>query len=294
MDAFAARAAAAGEVEARVDGLLTRGHPPSHPKPPMALFETMRWEAGELHRWPRHRARMAASAVALGLPFDPSAASATLADGIARALADQVDGGPPLTLRVRLELRADGALRVDARPHDDGGDQRTTSPTGPTGRGAAPDVAGARSGEVLPVVVWSEAPIVADDPARRHKTLDRALYDEASAWAGDVGVADVLFLNEHGRVAEGAISNVFVLGADGRWRTPPVADGALPGVLRAELIECGQAIEARLWPEDVLTGTLAIGNALRGLRRVRIATTAAWRPGAASAGKPAPAPGGRP
>jgi para-aminobenzoate synthetase / 4-amino-4-deoxychorismate lyase len=299
MDAFAALTAAVGTL-ADPDGAAADDEPPakgrclSDPKPPLALFETMRWEAGELRRWPRHRARMAASAAALGLPFDPSAAAAALANVIARAPTDRVDGTPPRTLRVRLELREHGVLRVDARPHDDGADRRTMAPPDPTGRDAAPTIAGARSDEALPVVVWSQAAIVADDPARRHKTLDRALYDEASAWAGDAGVADVLFLNEHGRVAEGAISNVFVLGADGRWRTPPVADGALPGVLRAELIERGQAVEARLWPEDVITGSAAIGNALRGLRRVRVVNTGAWRPGSASAGRPAPAPAGGP
>jgi len=260
------------DAAAEYDELLTKGRFLSDPTPPLALFETMRWEAGELRRWPRHRARMAASAAALGLTFDPSAAAAAVADAVARARAGAGAADPPRVLRVRLTLHEDGALSVDARPHAD--DEATGARTPPN--------------DALPIVVWSEAPIVADDPARRHKTLDRVLYDEASAWASGAGVADVLFLNEHGRVAEGAISSVFVLAADGRWRTPPVADGALPGVLRAELIERGRALEAPLWPRDLLTGPVAIGNALRGLRRVRLATTSAWRPGPARAEPPTP------
>jgi len=257
------------DAAAEYDELLAKGRFLAEPRPPLALFETMRWEAGELCRWPRHRARLAASAATLGLPFDASAAEAAIAAAVTRARCESPAGDAARTLRVRLELREDGALEADALPHDDG-------PPGPD-------------------VAWSQVPIVADDPARRHKTRDRALYDEASAWARAAGMADVLFLNEHGRVAEGAISNVFVLGADGRWRTPPVADGALPGVLRGELLERGEAVEARLTPADLRPGSVAIGNALRGLRRVRIATERTWRPGAAAAARPAaPDPGGRP
>ncbi len=296
------------DAAAEYDELRTKGRFLSDPKPPLALFETMRWEAGEVRRWPRHRARMAASAAALDLPFDASAAEAAVAEAVAVAVADaaaatgiagarpgEAGGEPAHALRVRLELREDGSLAVGVRPLGEAG-PRTPAPAGPPTPGAAADAADARAGGPLPVVVWSDAPIAADDPARRHKTLDRALYDEASAWARSAGVADVLFLNDHGRVAEGAISNLFVLGADGRWRTPPVADGALPGVLRAELIERGAAVEAPLWPADLRAGSVAIGSALRGLRRVRIATARVWRPGAAvPPPRPAaPAAGGRP
>jgi para-aminobenzoate synthetase / 4-amino-4-deoxychorismate lyase len=157
---------------------------------------------------------------------------------------------------VRLELHEDGALRAEARPHVE----------------PAPD-------DAPLVVVWSDVPVRAEDAARRHKTLDRAAYDAASAWARASGVADVLFVNEDGRVAEGAISSVFVMGADGRWRTPPVADGALPGVLRAEMLDSGEAVEAPLHPDDLRTHTIAIGNALRGLRPVTLDETRRWRPG---------------
>ncbi len=46
--------------------------------------------------------------------------------------------------------------------------------------------------------------------------------------------------------------------------TPPLARGLLPGVLRAELIESGRAVERDLRPED-LAGGFLLGNALRGL-----------------------------
>jgi len=250
----------------------TEGHSLTAPKAPLALFETMRWEHGTVRRWERHLARITASAAALGIPFDPVAAAPAVAARIAAG-----EGAPQGSLRVRLELRADGALAVDVRPHPDttlGTPQATAHPA--------------------PIVVWSAVPICADDPARRHKTTDRALYDVATAWAAGAGVADVLFVNQHGRVAEGAISNVFLLGPDGRWLTPPVSDGGLPGVLRAELIEQGEAVEAPLSPQDLLAGNVAIGNALRGLRLVRLASEPAWSPSTAPGAQTSLEPGGAP
>ena len=259
----------------------TEGHSLPDPKAPLALFETMRWELGKVRRWERHLARITASAAALGIPFDPAAAASAVASAIAdrtdRARIAAGEGAPQGPLRVRLELRADGAMAVDVRPHPDTGPWTPQTPAHPA-----------------PIVVWSAVPILADDPARRHKTTDRALYDAATAWAAGAGVADVLFVNEHGRVAEGAISNVFLLGPDGRWRTPPVADGALPGVLRAELIEHGKAVEAPLSPQDLLAGSVAIGNALRGLRTVRLASAPAWSPSTARGAQISLEPGGEP
>lgn len=262
----------------------TEGPIGTDPRTPPTLFETMRWENGELRRWQRHLARIAASAVAMGYPFDASAAVATVSSAIAAAAATGTDGVPSVrgagalrnTLRVRLELRPNGAFHATARAHHD-----TDAGT------ALGDVATA-------VVVWSTAPIRADDPARRHKTTDRALYDAATVWAAGAGVADVLFVNEHGRVVEGAISNVFVRGSDDRWRTPPVEDGALPGVLRAELIEQRRAVEAPLSPEDLLTGSLAIGSALRGLRPVRLTSGPTWSPHLARRTSAHSVPGGEP
>ena len=51
--------------------------------------------------------------------------------------------------------------------------------------------------------------------------------------------------------------------------TPPLGRGLLPGVLRAELIDSGRAVEgdadrAPIWPSGFF-----IGNALRGLIRRR-------------------------
>jgi para-aminobenzoate synthetase/4-amino-4-deoxychorismate lyase len=111
------------------------------------------------------------------------------------------------------------------------------------------------------------------DPLRRHKTTARQLYDAALRGLGaDSPVFDVVFLNERDEVAEGARSNVFVE-RDGQLLTPPLASGALPGVLRAELLASGRAREAVLLPADLQQG-FWFGNALRGLIAVRLESPA--------------------
>ena len=57
-------------------------------------------------------------------------------------------------------------------------------------------------------------------------------------------------------MAEGARSNVFVE-RNGVLLTPPESSGALPGVLRAELLAAGLAQEAVLQPGDLGPGLLA-------------------------------------
>jgi para-aminobenzoate synthetase/4-amino-4-deoxychorismate lyase len=111
------------------------------------------------------------------------------------------------------------------------------------------------------------------DPLRRHKTTARQLYDAALCAVGAGSpVFDVVFLNERGEVAEGARSNVFVE-REGVLLTPPLNSGALPGVLRAELLASGRAREAVLLPDDLQQG-FRLGNALRGLIAVRLESPA--------------------
>jgi 4-amino-4-deoxychorismate lyase len=98
-----------------------------------------------------------------------------------------------------------------------------------------------------------------DDPWLRVKSTRRAAYDRARA-ALPEGLDEVIFLNERGEVCDGSITSVFFDRGQG-MRTPPLACGLLPGVLRAELgppeeiLPAGDLPNVRLW----------VGNALRGL-----------------------------
>jgi 4-amino-4-deoxychorismate lyase len=101
--------------------------------------------------------------------------------------------------------------------------------------------------------------LASGDPWLRVKSTKRAAYDRARA-ALPEGLDEVLFLNERGEVCDGSITTVFFDRGQG-MRTPPLACGLLPGVLRAELgcpeevLRAGELPEVRLW----------VGNALRGL-----------------------------
>ncbi|MGH2198948.1 aminotransferase class IV, partial [Enterococcus faecalis] len=82
-------------------------------------------------------------------------------------------------------------------------------------------------------------PVAPDDYRLRHKTSDRGFYDAARRAAG---TDEVLFVRG-GMLTEGSFTKFFVPRGDGVLLTPPLARGLLPGVLRAELIANGRAIE---------------------------------------------------
>jgi 4-amino-4-deoxychorismate lyase len=98
-----------------------------------------------------------------------------------------------------------------------------------------------------------------DDFWLRVKSTRRGAYDRARA-ALPADLDEVILLNERGEVCDGSITTVFFDRGHG-MRTPPLACGLLPGVLRAELgcpeevLSAGDLPNVRLW----------VGNALRGL-----------------------------
>ncbi|PKP94376.1 MAG: aminodeoxychorismate synthase, component I [Alphaproteobacteria bacterium HGW-Alphaproteobacteria-16] len=90
-----------------------------------------------------------------------------------------------------------------------------------------------------------------------HKTTDRSIYPR------EPQVFETIYIDADGFLTEGSFSNLFVA-RNNMLVTPPLSRGILPGVLRAELIETGRAVEGDLTPAD-LAGGFHIGNALRGL-----------------------------
>ena len=201
--------------------------------PGFELFETMLATPGEgVRHLERHLARLDHSAQVLGFGFDRVAALDALKACVLP---------PGVPARLRLALAHDGALQVTAAP--------------------------------LPIL--AEGPVsllVADhclppfNPLAAHKTTLRQHYDEGVHAAERAGAFDSLFFTTDGRLVEGGRSSVFVqLG--GRWWTPPLSDGALPGVMRALVLQdaAWQAGERSLRLEDVHRAeALMVCNALRG------------------------------
>ena len=190
------------------------------------LVETMAFApASGIARLEAHLERMKASAAALEYEFDRHAARNTI-----QAITFHQES-PAM---VRLMLAQSGAIAIELRPLP----QPLAEP-----------------------VRCQVVPMQADrqDFRLHHKTSDRRVYRVE-------GLADgvhPVFVDPDGFVTEGAIWNIFVE-QGGRLLTPPLARGLLPGVLRAELLDSGQAIEADLRVEDLADGFL-VGNSVRGL-----------------------------
>ena len=207
----------------------------------------MRAEAGKVALWPRHLARLAASAAALGFAFDAQAAQRLVDERLLK-----LSGAA--AMRLRLSLRHDGALAlVDA-------------PLAPLQ--AMPD------GTVA--LLLADEPLPEARPLAGHKTTLRAAYDAGIRAAEAAGAFDTLFFNRHGQLVEGGRSSVLVQlseHGEGRWFTPPLAAGALPGVQRAQLL----ADPAWAAAERVITRAelraaeaIVVCNALRGVLRARL------------------------
>jgi branched-chain amino acid aminotransferase len=74
-------------------------------------------------------------------------------------------------------------------------------------------------------------------------------------------------LNTKGFVAETTVSNLFIVD-DGRIFTPPIEDGALPGVMRAAVMAACKCMEKPLEPNDIyLADGIFLTNSL-GIRTV--------------------------
>lgn len=189
----------------------------------------------------RHLDRLQRSARALGFACDLPAIEAAL---LALA-ADAALAAAPVW-RVRLTLAHDGRFALSHAP--------LASPLA-----------------VQLIVELADERLDPDHYLLRHKTSARARYERAlAALAGRPEVFDALFLNRRGEVCEGARSNVFVEHGD-VLLTPPARCGLLPGVLRAELLASGRAVESVLNLPDLLAAPrVYLGNALRGLLPVRI------------------------
>ncbi len=91
-------------------------------------------------------------------------------------------------------------------------------------------------------------PVERCDPFLYHKTTQRAVYERIRALRPDCD--DVVLWNEQGELTESTSANV-VVRLDGRWYTPPVACGLLPGVMRGHLLRA-DVIEEAVLPIDAL------------------------------------------
>ncbi|HEX4182493.1 MAG TPA: aminodeoxychorismate synthase component I [Caulobacteraceae bacterium] len=205
------------------------------------LIETLRWspEQGFI-RLAGHLERLERSARRLGFGFNRSA----ILNGLEQSAAawPHHDGDR----RVRAVLSRDGVLEVTTQP----------APSPPS--------------RVLRVRVADQR-LDAGDPFLRHKTTRRDIHEAAFAEAAAGGFDDALLLNRRGALADASRNTIFAE-IGGVLLTPPVRAGALPGVLRAELLAQARAREADLSLADLERAThWFLGNSLNGLRQAILA-----------------------
>ena len=196
---------------------------------PFDILETLRLDGGHFRHLDAHLARMQQSAVHFNHPWHGDAVHQCL-----RALAAGHPQGP---WRARLLLDAAGVPRAEAFAL-----QPTPEPV---------------------VLRLAERPLAeAHGEFVRHKTTRRAHY-AAFAPTGS-GVFDTVLWNEEGEITEGSFGNIAML-LDGRWVTPPLACGLLPGVGRAIALREGRVQEAVVRLQDLprVQGWAFI-NSLRG------------------------------
>lgn len=103
---------------------------------------------------------------------------------------------------------------------------------------------------------------------QNHKTTLRDFYNQNYKKAQELNLTDYIYLNEKEEVTEGSIYNVFIKqGKD--YFTPPLASGALAGVMREYLINKNILKEKTLTTEDLRNADkIFLCNSVRGIMRV--------------------------
>jgi para-aminobenzoate synthetase/4-amino-4-deoxychorismate lyase len=204
-------------------------------RPNFELLETMRLDPADgVRHLERHLERLAASAGYFGFRCDETE--------VREAVEKTVASAPPVPGRIRLALRKDGTVRV------------VTTPI-------------ASEPDVIRVAI-DDVPQDPRDVFLFHKTSLRGRYEEARRRHPDAD--DVLLVNDRGEITESTIANVAVR-IDGRWRTPPIGAGLLPGIGRAVAREEGRLVEGSVTIDETRAAEeIALISDTRGWRRATL------------------------
>ncbi|WP_296507677.1 aminodeoxychorismate synthase component I [Rhodoferax sp.] len=196
---------------------------------PFELLETLALVDGVVRHQALHLQRMAAAAAHFGWGWSEAAAL--------QALAEVSAAHPGGAWRVRLLLQLDGRFTAQA-------------------------FALAPTPEPVRLQLATRPLDEAHGEFVRFKTTRRAHYDAFTPT--DAAVFDTVLFNPEGEITECTRGNIALLLA-GRWVTPPLHCGLLPGVGRAVALAQGRVVEqvvtAAQWPQ---VQAVAFINSLRG------------------------------
>jgi para-aminobenzoate synthetase/4-amino-4-deoxychorismate lyase len=205
----------------------------SRPIGDFALIETLRWTPGkDYFILPQHLARLQASAEYFNFTCHTEHVNDYL-----RALAKDFPEAPQ---RVRLLLHTDGHMEASF----------TTLDTLPS---------------PLLKIRLAPQPIDSQNILLYHKTTQRQIYENCLAEAKNVD--EVVLWNERGEVTECCTANLAVE-ISGKFVTPPVECGLLPGTYREFLLQRGILTEQVLTAGDLHNSSrIYLINAVRKWRR---------------------------
>lgn len=195
------------------------------------ILETLALKNGHWQNWPLHWARLQITAQHFRYPL----MQMQLESDMARLAQSHARGD----WRVRLALQVSGAVIITAEPL-----LPTPQPV------------------QLQLARQPLANAVAQSDAVRFKTSVRAQYDVFRPRSD--AVFDMVLYNESGEITECTRGNI-AMRIDGRWVTPPLSCGLLPGVGRAQALSRSELTEQRVHVDDIerVTGWAFI-NSLRG------------------------------
>ena len=191
------------------------------------IFETIRAAHGVPLHWARHFARLSNGAAVLGipLPYCETTLSTAMHDLLRANTLDEA--------AIRLTLTRGPAPRGVPPPAD-------PRPTLLIAASSLPPT--------LPpahVIVAQSVRRNEFSPLSRTKSINYLDNILARREAEAAGADDALLLNSRGDLAEASAANVFLV-LDGRWITPRIEDGALPGIARGLLLEGGRVTETSI------------------------------------------------
>ena len=195
------------------------------------ILETLALKDGQWQNWPLHWARLQITAQHFRYPL----MQMQLESDMQRLAQTHASGN----WHIRMALQVSGVVQITAQP-------LLPSPEPVT----------------LQLAPRAIANSVAQSDAVRFKTSVRGHYDAFKP--SNPAVFDVVLFNEDGQITEGTRGNIAAC-IDGRWVTPPLECGLLPGVGRALALAQGRVSEQVILVKDMSRATQwAFINSMRG------------------------------
>ena len=200
------------------------------------LFETILIQNGKPQLLQPHLQRWRQAAARLGMAAPPEA------DRLRPLLAEAIERSGSSDAALRLNWSRGNAGRGIALPGQDDGppNHRFWLQLSPWRPGFEP---------VISIISQGER----RNPASQISACKTFAYGwavQARREAQQRGADDALLLNTAGQLCCATTANLLLL-IEGRWLTPSLASGCLPGIMRAQGLAQGWLQEAELWPTDL-------------------------------------------